>query len=210
MVSTLKELVAEVESAKTLDPEERFICDHLNWQDYEALLTKLEDNSHYRVSYLDGVLEILSPSSRHEKPKKRLGLLIELFLCKKQIQATPMRSTTLRKQLQQAGVEPDESYCIEQEKAIPDLAIEVIVTSGSINKLEIYRRLGVTEVWFWKSNRLNLYHLRQHTPTQFQETYGYQQIALSELLPELSIPLLEECTLIPDLIQAFGIFETTL
>ncbi|HIK45941.1 MAG TPA: hypothetical protein IGR64_13825 [Leptolyngbyaceae cyanobacterium M65_K2018_010] len=44
-----------------------------------------------------------------------------------------MGSTTLKKPERQAGGEPDESYCIGTDKEFPDLAIEVIVTSGSIN-----------------------------------------------------------------------------
>ncbi|NET47243.1 MAG: Uma2 family endonuclease, partial [Merismopedia sp. SIO2A8] len=134
MPNTLKELINQVESAQTLGPEEEFTSDGVNWQDYKGLLTKLEDNSHYRICYLDGVLEILSPSSRHEKLKTRFGSLIEFYLFKKRIPHIPTGSTTLRKQLKQAGAEPDESYCIGIEKVIPDLAIEVVFTSGSINK----------------------------------------------------------------------------
>ncbi|NER31291.1 MAG: Uma2 family endonuclease [Symploca sp. SIO1C4] len=210
MLDTLKELIDETSLAQTLNPEERLTSEGVNWQDYETLLAKLEDNSHYRVSYLDGVLEILSPSSQHEKPKTRLASLIDFYFYKKQIQAIPLGSTTFRNQLKQAGAEPDESYCIGSEKAIPDLAIEVIVTSSSINKLEVYRRLGVAEVWFWRNNQLSLYHLREEAPTLFEQTRGYEQITISELLPELNISLLEECTLIPTLIAAFERFEAGL
>ncbi|WP_287129555.1 hypothetical protein [Candidatus Cyanaurora vandensis] len=47
-------------------------------------------------------------------------------------------------------MEPDECYSLGQEKAIPDLAIEMMITKSRVNKLEIYRGLGVTEVWFWE------------------------------------------------------------
>jgi Uma2 family endonuclease len=118
-----------------------------------------------------------------------------------------MGSTTFRNQLKKTGAEPDECYCIGEEKDIPDLAIEVVVTSGSIKKLETYRRLGVAEVWFWESDRLKLYHLREETPSVFLETHGYEQIMSSELLPELNISILEQCTLISDQIQAIDEFE---
>ncbi|MFK0732963.1 MAG: Uma2 family endonuclease [Gloeotrichia echinulata GP01] len=198
MVTSLKELIEESELAKAEDPEEKFTTSGISWEIYEALLAKLEDNSHYRVIYLDGVLEIVSPSLRHEKFKKRLGALLETYLDENGFQYTPMGSTTLRNRLKKAGAEPDECYCIGEEKDIPDLVIEVIVTSGSINKLETYRRLGIAEVWFWESNRLKIYHLREEIPSVFKETYGYAEIEGSELLPELNISLLEECTLISD------------
>lgn len=207
MVSNLKELIDEPELAGIDDPEERFTTSSVSWQIYEALLTKLENNSHYRITYLDGVLEIVSPSARHEKLKKRLATLIEFYLIRKRIRHTPMGSTTIRNKLKKAGAEPDECYCIGEEKNIPDLAIEVIITSGSIDKLETYRRLGVAEVWLWEINRLKLYHLREETPSVFLSTHGYEQITSSELLPELDISLLEQCTLISDQIQAIDEFE---
>jgi Uma2 family endonuclease len=207
MVSSLKELIDDPDLAGINDPEERFTTSDVSWQQYESVLAKLEDDSHYRVTYLDGVLEIVSPSLRHEKLKKRLATLVEFYLIRKRIKHTPMGSPRVKKQLKKVGAEPDECYCIGEEKSIPDLAIEVIITSGSIDKLETYRRLEVTEVWMWKVNRLKLYRLREETPTEFLETHGYEEIASSELLPELNIPLLEQCTLISDQIQAIDEFE---
>ncbi|WP_272819349.1 Uma2 family endonuclease [Scytonema hofmannii] len=127
---------------------------------------------------------------------------VETYLDEKGFQYTPMGSPTVKKQLKKAGAEPDECYSIGTEKDIPDLAIEVIITSGSIDKLKTYQRLGVSEVWFWEINRLKLYHLREEVPSEFLETHGYEQIMSSEFLPELNISLLEECTLISDHVQA--------
>ncbi len=207
MVSNLRELIEEPEIVGADDPEERFISSGVSWTNYEALLMKLQENSHYRVTYLDGILEIVSPSIRHENIKKRLAILLERYLYKKRIKFKPMGSSTIRKQLKQAGAEPDECYCIGNVKSIPDIAIEVNITSGSIDKLEIYRRLGVLEVWFWENNRLKLYHKREDIPSDFLETKGYQQVEASELLPDLNIHLLEECTLISDDILAIDEFE---
>jgi Uma2 family endonuclease len=207
MVSSLKELFNEAELADADDPEEKFISSGVSWQMYEALLIKLEDNFHYRITYLDGILEIVSPSIRHESIKKRLAILLERYLYKRRIHFKPMGSSTIKKQLLKAGAEPDECYCIGEAKNIPDLAIEVTVTSGSIDKLEIYRRLGVTEVWFWESSKLKLYHKREEEPSRFLQTKGYEQIDISEVLPELNISLLEKCTLISEDIQAIDEFE---
>ncbi len=205
MVISLKELLDDPELID--DPEEKFVTSGVSWQMYEALLAKLEDNSHYRVTYLDEILEIVSPSIRHENIKKRLAILIERYLYLKRIRFSPMGSSTIKKQLKQAGVEADECYSISEKKNIPDLAIEVNITSGSIDKLEIYRRLGVVEVWIWQFNRLRLYHLREETPSEFLDSYGYEEITSSELLPELNIALLEQCMQISDEIQAIDEFE---
>jgi Uma2 family endonuclease len=172
------------------DPEERRTISHVSWVQYEALLADLEDTSHYRVSYLDGVLEIVSPSRRHESGKTCIGTLLEIYFLETDTEYFPTGSTTFRQQEGQAGAEPDESYCIGTDKAFPDLAIEVVVTRGGINRLELYRRLGVREVWFWQNNQFSLYHLREAEPVQFAQTFGYEAISHSEVLPELDMNLL--------------------
>jgi Uma2 family endonuclease len=210
MVS-LKELIDEREFGHNDDPEERFISSDVSWENYEALLIKLEDNSHYRVTYLDGVLEIVSPSIRHERAKKNLAILLERFFYSKRIRFVPMGSTTFKNKAKKAGAEPDECYCIDEEKVIPDLAIEVIVTSGSSSKLEIYPRLGVAEVWFWEINQFKLYKLRDNSnlerATIYPNTYGYELLTRSEILPQLDISLLEQCLSISDSILAIDEFE---
>ena len=53
MVSSLFELIDDPQLASLDDPEERFTRSEVNWQQYEAVIAKLENNSHYRVTYLD-------------------------------------------------------------------------------------------------------------------------------------------------------------
>ncbi len=207
MVSSLKQLIEESELVNVDDPEERFTTSGISWEIYEALLAKLKDNSHYRVTYLDGVLEIVSPSLRHEKVKKNLAMLLEYFLYRKRINFIPMGSTTFRNKAKKAGAEPDECYCIGEEKDIPDIAIEVNITSGNIDKLETYQRLGVKEVWMWKMAELNLYHLREEIPKKFVDTYGYERITKSEVLPSLNISLLSRCALITNSIECIDEFK---
>lgn len=184
------------------DPEERRTISNVSWAQYEALLADLEDNSHYRVSYLDEVLEILSPSRRHESGKTQIGTFLEIYFLETDTEYFPVGSTTLRKEAQQAGTEPDESYCIGTDKEFPDLAIEVVVTSGGINRLELYRRLGVREVWFWQNNQFSIYHLREEVPAQFVQTFGYEAINHSEVLPGLDMELLSACVRNPNPLAA--------
>ena len=189
------------------DAEERRVLTQVSWAQYEALLTDLGAASSYRVQFLKGVLEIVSPSRRHESGKTRIGTLLEIYFLETDTDYYPMGSTTLRQQEVQAGVEPDESYCIGSNQDIPDLAIEVIVTSGSINRLELYRRLGIQEVWFWERDHLTLYTLRAETPMQFVETAGYESIPQSILLSALDIDLLTRCIQHPQPLAAAKMFR---
>ena len=187
------------------DSEERRVFSQVTWQQYEALLADLGEKSPYRVHFLDGDLEIVAPSRLHESGKTRIGDLLLIYFLETNTEYFPMGSTTLRRPDRQAGGELDESYCIGMDKDFPDLAIEVIVTSGSINRLELYRRLGVREVWFWQSGRLAIYHRRENT--QFAATAGYEPIARSELLPDLDMELLTRCLQNPNPLAAARAFR---
>jgi Uma2 family endonuclease len=189
------------------DPEEQRTISNVTWAQYEALLADLEDSLTYRVNFLDGVLEIVAPSRRHETGKTRIGDLLLIYFLETDTEYFPTGSTTFRKAEQQVGAEPDESYCLGAEKEFPDLVIEVVVTSGGIDRLERFRRLGVQEVWFWQANRFTLYHRREETPETFAQTFGYEAIDQSELLPDLDLKLLCECVQNPNPLAAAKAFR---
>lgn len=175
------------------DPEERQIISGVSWKGYEALLNEFGDSLRYRVTYLDGVLELVSPSRRHERNKTIIGSLLEDYLKEKRISFFPLGSTTFRKEEKRGGTEPDESYCIGTEKDFPDIAIEVVVTSGGLDKLEVYKRLEVREVWFFKKNQIEVHHFRGES---------YQQIAHSEVLPNLDLAMLAQYAVTTDPLEA--------
>jgi Uma2 family endonuclease len=189
------------------DPEERRTITNVTWAQYEALLAELGDSPAYRVNYLDGVLEIVAPSRRHETGKTRIGDLLLIYFLETDTEYFPTGSTTFRRAEKQVGVEPDESYCIGTEKEFPDLVIEVIVTSGGIDRLERFRRLRVQEVWFWQIDRFILYHLCETTPVQFAQTFGYELVTQSELLQELDLELLSESVRNPNPLAAAKLFR---
>lgn len=164
------------------DAEQKSIVTGVSWEDYEQLLNRLGNSLRYRITYLDGTLEIMSPSRRHEISKKNIARLLEAYLDKTEIDYWGLGSTTFRKQNQQSGKEPDECYCIGTEKEFPDIAIEVIVTSGGVDNLEVYKRLGIKEVWFWQKDNITIYYLDQQSI--------YQKQNGSVILPELDISLL--------------------
>jgi Uma2 family endonuclease len=162
--------------------EQRVRLEGVSWQQYESLLSTLgEDFPALRMSYLGGTLEIMTNSPLHEKLKKIIGMLIEAYFQETRTRFLAMGSATFREAAKQKGLEPDECYCLGQEKAFPDLAIEVVLSSGLVDKLEIYQGLGVAEVWVWEVGKFTLYHLSE---------FGYQIVETSELLPGCDIALL--------------------
>lgn len=166
---------------QNVDSDQILLMNGISWDIYETLLQSYYNNSHYRFKYLEGTLEIMSPSRRHEVDKKIIALLLETYFIDKGIDFYPLGSTTFRREATARGIEPDECYCFNSEKPVPDLAIEIVVTSGGIDDLLIYQGLGVAEVWFWRNNKFLLYYLRGNQ---------YEQITKSELFSDLDLELL--------------------
>ena len=163
---------------------EPILIDGLSWQEFKSI-EQLIDRPGIRLSFLDGVLEIRKmPGRQHETVKKRIAALLEIYLDVKEFDFTPTGSMTLESEAGSVKREADESYELDTNSAQPDLAIEVAVTSGGIDKLEAYKRLAISEVWIWQNGILSLFALR---------TSGYEPITQSTLLPDLDMNLFKRC-----------------
>jgi len=153
---------------------------NLTWEQLEELDHSLEDLAGVKLAYLDGTAEIMPIGREHEDFKSTIARLIEAYMDAKDIRFYKRGGPSLGDKELGARNEPDESYNLDTLKPYPDLAIEVVVTSGGINKLEGYRRMGVREVWRWEDGLLGIHHLRDN---------GYEKSSRSELLPNLPIDL---------------------
>ncbi|MDF0556518.1 Uma2 family endonuclease [Kamptonema sp. UHCC 0994] len=175
----------------------RALLSNVTWETLEKLDVDLAETGAH-LTYLDGYLEIMAPlSDAHEEPKKTLGQLLEIYMRMKNIRFYARGSTTIGMKELGARKEPDESYCLGTRKSVPDLAIEVIVTSGGIDTLEIYRRVGVGEVWFWEDGVISVYCLG---------STGYELVSKSTLLPELDLRLIEFYSRMGDQYDAVNAF----
>jgi Uma2 family endonuclease len=173
------------------------------WAHYEAILALRGDTAGLRMSYLDGVLELMSPSKNHERFKSYIGCLVEAYAFERGIDLSPYGSWTLKYAPRGAGAEPDECYIVgsDQSKETPDLVIEVIWTSGGIDKLEINRRLRVGEVWFCEDSQIRVYVLLGEQ---------YEQTPRSACFPDLDLALM--CSFLdrPTVTQAVREFRDAL
>jgi Uma2 family endonuclease len=183
----------------SFDREQRLLLpERYSWQALEALEALLTTTSSLRIAYLDGWIELMTLSESHELLKTSLAMLLEAYFVAAGIEFIPVGSATRRGEVQGTSFEPDESYYLGERKAHPDLAIEIILTSGNLQKLEKYRRFGIAEVWFWEDNQLQIYSLQQDV---------YQQVPRSLLLPDLDLDLLVRCVQIPSRLEAMTTFQ---
>jgi Uma2 family endonuclease len=145
---------------RAYDPDQRVILGDIDWWQFEAFLAIRGDRAGVRVTYLEGELEIMRPSRTHERLTKLLSRLLEAYADETGLVFEGYGSLTMRNAPKQRGIEPDECYAVGAAKESPDLAVEVIWTSGGLDKLDVYRGFGVREVWIWKKNDLKAYELR--------------------------------------------------
>ncbi|MCF2150292.1 Uma2 family endonuclease [Desmonostoc muscorum LEGE 12446] len=177
----------------TLEEQRFLLPGYYTWEEFEKLEALTADAPGLRITYLDGCIEFMTLGEQHKLIKSILAIFLETYFFEIGINFIPVGSATRRGKEQGTSFEPDESYYLGEKKENPDLAIEINITSGSIDKLEKYKRFKITEVWFWENNQLSLYHLSHD---------NYEQIAQSKLLPELDINLLVHCVLMPSINEA--------
>jgi Uma2 family endonuclease len=180
--------IPQADLEKLISPaiaEPRISLGGVTWQQYESLIEVFGDRPRLRLSYLEETLEIMTNSPEHEMIKTLIGRLIETYALETDIDLYSCGSATYRREATARGLEPDESYCVGTRKEIPDFAIEVVITSGGIDKLKIYKGLNVREVWFWQDGQFTLHRL-------IDSTAGYEPISRSQLLPELDLNLLAQ------------------
>jgi Uma2 family endonuclease len=162
----------------------------VSWEQFKGIEAQLKDNRNIRMTYLSGILEIMSPiGDKHEKVKSTLGLLLEAYMREKGIRFYKRGGFTLEEPGYASGT-PDESYCIGTDKETPDIVIEIIVTSGTINRKELYKSKKVPEVWFWKSNQIKIF--------RFTEQGEYEEVDRSSFFPDLDKALLLQYIAHPD------------
>lgn len=169
---------------------DRIVLRDISWERY----TELRDDPaqmRIRMSYFHGVLELMSPSGPHERIKRLLEALIDAWCSVHKIPAVPFGSTTYRQEKKAAGLEPDTCYYIQSARLLggkseidlsvdppPDLAVEVDITSSSLDRLKIYAALGIPEVWRTNGEWFLIYRLK---------VGSYSEVARSEVFPTLSI-----------------------
>jgi len=172
--------------------EDRFVVRRdVSWSELQRALEDRGERSQPRMAYLEGVLEIMSPGSHHEGLRGVIGRLVEVWCLEHDIEFTSLGNWTLQDESVARAVEPDECYVFGAplgERSRPDLAIEVLWTSGSMNKLEIYRKLAVREVWIWNRGRLTAHALRGEMYEWVNESLVLPGIDLSQLASLLDQP----------------------
>jgi Uma2 family endonuclease len=126
-----------------------------------------------------------------------MGYLLEAYMRELGIRFYGRGGFTLEAPGYASGT-PDESYCIGSNKETPDIVIEIIVTSGTINRRELYKPKRIPEVWFWKSDQMRIFRLNK--------AGEYEEVSRSSFFPDLDKTLLLRYIAHPDQYDAVNEF----
>lgn len=156
-----------------LSPNKTTVLTGVRWETYCALALDLAENPQQKLTYDHGILEIMTPLPEHEINKRFLGRIVETTTEILELEVYSLGSSRWSREDLQRGIEPDECYYITHEEMTrgklnfdlnidppPDLAIEIDITSSSLNRLNIYADLGVGEVWRFDGQDLLIYVLK--------------------------------------------------
>lgn len=151
--------------------EQRLVLSGIDWTKYGVLLRQLEGR-HLRFTFADGNLEVMTVSPEHEQAKKLLARLLEALTEEMDLPILSLGNTTFRREDRSRGLEPDECWYIQHEAEMrgkteidlahmppPDLVLEVGVSRSIMDRMEIYARLGVPEVWRFDGHELRVCRL---------------------------------------------------
>ncbi len=122
-------------------------------------------------------------SSGYEQRSRAINRLIEALTEELQIPIASAGSTTINLERAEKGLEPDECYYLRNEPRVrgktqidlefdppPDLAVEVDVSRGSLNRLESHAGLRVPEVWRYTKGHLVVHQLQDDGNYAIQPT----------------------------------------
>lgn len=161
-------------TATLIQSPDRVILRNISWQIYQSLINDFEAEPAIRLTYDRGTLEIRMPLDPYETYKTLIGRFIEAATEGLNLEIRSLGSRTCDRADLRRGLEPDQCYYIQYEALVraveqidldqfppPDLAVEVDITSSSLDRFSIYADLGIPEVWRYDGQSLIIYYLQE-------------------------------------------------
>jgi Uma2 family endonuclease len=179
----------------TIKRADRVMLYSVSWEQFEKILEDLGDHRIARIAYDNGTLEIMTPLPEHEYFKEVFGDAVKDAADELDIDYASYGSTTWRKQIKMAGLEPDNCFYFQNEAIVrgrldldlrkgdppPDLALEIDITHKSLDRFPIYARLEVPELWCYDNGELKIYHLRDSLYIEAETSLALPQLPIKEL-----------------------------
>jgi Uma2 family endonuclease len=177
-----------------LEAGQRLLLTGVEYSDFEELTVWRDDNRRWaiRFAYDHGMLEIMVNTNTHERYRKIIALLIEIWMQETGVRYVPSGQLTDKREDLDKGFEPDECYYIQNcDKVLgtreinftqdppPDLAVEAEFSRSVLARLPIYAAFKVPEIWRYDREQLIVLLLGPDG--------NYQEMMTSRALPNLPL-----------------------
>ncbi|MGB5901109.1 MAG: Uma2 family endonuclease [Geitlerinemataceae cyanobacterium] len=175
-----------------IKPGQQLLLEDVSWQQFENILSELGESRAARISYSNGLLEIMVPLPEHEKAKEIIGDMVKILLSERGRNYEALGSTILKNERMTQAVEPDTCFYIQNQAAVigknrldltvdppPDLAIEIDLTSRT--QLKNYQILGVPELWRYE-RQLQIHVLEGGKYVESNSSPTFPDIPIVELV----------------------------
>ncbi len=179
-------------------PQTRNILRHnVSWQEFEEIIAEMGETPAARIAYDRGTLEIIMPLPEHEYFRSAIGDLIKDLADELGLDYECLGSTTWKNQAKLAGIEADDCFFIQNEAVVrqlllvmdndvshyppPDLALEIDITSKSLNREPIYARLGIPEIWRYDRGILRVYQLQGGEYQEVTSSLAFPNFPVQEI-----------------------------
>ena len=167
---------------------------NVDWDEYEHLLTQMEDYPGHRLSYDRGRLTVLSPSTEHEEYKDSIYSLVRVMSLELGVTLETRGAATFKSKLLKKGLEPDACFYVQNAARVigkrriildvdppPDVVVEVDTTNESLPKFPIYVALGVPEIWRYDGQRTHFYKLAGEGYEVIQNSLAFPNFTTEDL-----------------------------
>lgn len=177
----------------------RTLLTDISWNDYENFLEDFESRPGWRLAFDKGRLEIESASFLKANLSVSFHNFIRAYCDLFDLRMEGRRAATFRSRILKKGVEPDECFYIQSAEKIigktfisisfpvPDIAVEIDITTESLDKFPIYAALGVQELWIFDGKKLAFYELADKNYHQIQNSRALPEISAEDLVKFLEI-----------------------
>lgn len=184
-------------SPKAPPPGRSMVLEDVDWNMYNRLLLAFAERPRVRLTYDRGRLEIMAPLLAHDDDSDFVGDMVKILAEEFGLPLKRGGSVTIRRRQIERGIEPDRCFWIANAERMagvrkldlrrhppPDLAIEIDVTHSSMDRIDIYAKLGVPELWRLDGNALIFYVLDDAGTYQASpQSKTFPTIAPGDLLP---------------------------
>jgi Uma2 family endonuclease len=214
-MSTAPLPVPPATGSRRIEPEQHFVLAGLSWEQYVAISDALPNRAGLRTAFDGSRLELMTTSSPQEWYKCLLGRIVETLTFELEYPLHSGGNTTFRREDLQRGLEADECFWIEHALEIPnhrpwdpdvdpppDLAVEIDVTSSSVDREDIYAKLRVPELWRFDGELLQAYRRTEageYEPIEYSLAFPFLRVA--DLLPFVLSDERDENALIRSFLQ---------